>query len=132
MAVFSAHGYGDQQQDPDLAIYSGGFFSDADKQKMATIRLSSPEQLAASELSFTDPRLSEMLFRYRARNYPYTLTADEQSRWQSLCHQRLTGQVPGASITFEAYDARLQALRDSPDSRSDIIDALAAYAVALR
>jgi len=132
MAVFSDHGYGDQQQDPDLAIYSGGFFSDADKQKMATIRLSSPEQLAASDLSFTDPRLSEMLFRYRARNYPHTLTDYEQSRWQNLCHQRLTGQVPGASITFEAYDARLQALRDSSDSRSDIIDALAAYAVALR
>jgi len=73
-----------------------------------------------------------MLFRYRARNYPHTLTDYEQSRWQNLCHQRLTGQVPGASITFEAYDARLQALRDSSDSRSDIIDALAAYAVALR
>ena len=131
MAVFSDHAYQNQGLDPDLAIYSGGFFSDADKQKMAKIRLSSPEQLATSDITFTDKRLSEMLFRYRARNYPDTLNTDEQSRWQGLCHQRLTGQVPGASITFEAYEARLQELRESADNRSDIIDALAAYALAL-
>ena len=132
MAVFSDHAYDDRGYDPDLAIYSGGFFSDADKQKMAKIRSSSPEQLAASDVTFTDPRLSEMLFRYRARNYPHTLNADEQLRWQTLCQQRLTGQVPGASIAFEAYEARLQALRDSHDSRTDIIEALEAYGLALR
>ena len=99
---------------------------------MAKIRLSSPAQLATSDITFTDKRLSEMLFRYRARNYPDTLNADEQSRWQTLCQQRLTGQLPGASITFEAYEARLQELRESADNRSDIIDALAAYALALR
>ena len=131
MAVFSDHAYQDQGYDPDLAIYSGGFFSDADKHKMAKIRSSTPEQLAASEVTFTDPRLSEMLFRYRARNYPHTLTADEQLRWQTLCQQRLTGQVPGASITFEAYEARLQELRDSAGSRVDMIEALTAYAIAL-
>jgi exodeoxyribonuclease-1 len=132
MTVFSDQSYHHQEFDPDLAIYSGGFFSDADKQKMAKIRYSSPEQLATLNVTFTDPRLSEMLFRYRARNYPDTLNTEEQSRWQGLCHQRLTGQVPGASITFEAYEARLQELRESADNRSDIIDALAAYALALR
>jgi len=132
MAVFSDHAYQDQGLDPDLAIYSGGFFSDADKQKMAKIRHSSPEQLATLNVSFTDPRLTEMLFRYRARNFPDTLNTDEQSRWQSLCHKRLTGQVPGASITFDAYEARWQELRDSADDRSDIIEALTAYAIGLR
>ena len=73
-----------------------------------------------------------MLFRYRARNYPQTLNAEEQVRWKTLCHQRLTGQLPGASITFEAFDARLQELRESPDSRIDIIDDLVAYASVLR
>ena len=131
MAVFSDQSYHNQEFDPDLAIYSDGFFSDADKQKMAKIRLSSPEQLATSDVTFTDKRLSEMLFRYRARNYPETLNADELLRWQTLCQQRLTGQVPGASITFEAYEARLQELRESADNRSDIIDALAVYALAL-
>jgi exodeoxyribonuclease-1 len=132
MAVFSDYTYEDQGFDPDLAIYSGGFFADADKQKMVKIRLSSPEQLALSKITFTDSRLSEMLFRYRARNFPNTLNADEQYRWKTLCQQRLTGQVPGASITFEAYEARLKVLRDSQDCRIDIIDALTAYAIALR
>ena len=132
IAVFSDHAYTNETLDPDLAIYSGGFFSDADKQKMAKIRLSSPEQLATSKVTFTDSRLSEMLFRYRARNYPQTLNGEEQVRWKTLCHQRLTGQLPGASITFDAFDARLKELRESQDSRTDIIDELAAYASKLR
>ena len=106
-AVFSGHAYSEQDSDPDLAIYSGGFFSDADKQKMAKIRVSSPEQLAKSKFSFTDPRLPEMLFRYRARNYPETLNADEQLRWNEFCMNRLTGRQAGASITLDAYFARL-------------------------
>ena len=115
-AVFSGHAYSEQDSDPDLAIYSGGFFSEADKQKMAKIRASSPEQLAKSEFSFTDPRLPEMLFRYRARNYPETLSADEQLRWNEFCKNRLTGRQAGAGITLDAYFARLQELRSNKNS----------------
>ncbi|MDD5631157.1 MAG: exodeoxyribonuclease I, partial [Methylococcales bacterium] len=56
-AVFSGHAYSEQGSDPDLSIYSGGFFSDGDKQIMAKIRASSPEQLAKSEFKFNDFRL---------------------------------------------------------------------------
>jgi len=129
-AVFSGHAYSEQDSDPDLAIYSGGFFSDTDKQKMAKIRASSPEQLAKSKLTFTDPRLSEMLFRYRARNYPETLNVDEQSRWSEFCMNRLTGRQAGASITLDAYYARLEKLRGN-NSNADIINALDAYALEL-
>ena len=129
-AVFSGQSFAEQDNDPDLAIYSGGFFSDADKQKMAKIRASSPEQLATSAFSFTDPRLADMLFRYRARNYPQTLNADEQLRWHEFCRNRLAGRVSGASITLDAYFSRLQALR-SNNSHPDIINALEAYAVEL-
>ena len=130
-AVFSGHAYSEQDSDPDLAIYSGGFFSEADKQKMAKIRVSSPEQLAKSTFSFTDPRLPEMLFRYRARNYPETLNADEQLRWNEFCRNRLTGRQAGASITLDAYFARLQELRSNKNSNTDIINALDAYALEL-
>ena len=129
-ALFSGHAYSEQDSDPDLAIYSGGFFSDTDKQKMAKIRASSPEQLAKSKLTFTDPRLSEMLFRYRARNYPETLNVDEQSRWSEFCMNRLTGRQAGASITLDAYYARLEKLRGN-NSNADIINALDAYALEL-
>ena len=130
-AVFSGHTYSEQGSDPDLAIYSGGFFPDADKQRMAKIRVSSPEQLAKSKFSFTDPRLPEMLFRYRARNYPETLNVDEQLRWNEFCKNRLTGRQAGASITFDAYFARLEELRSNKNSNADIINALDTYALEL-
>jgi exodeoxyribonuclease-1 len=130
-AVFSGHAYSEQDSDPDLAIYSGGFFSEADRQKMAKIRMMSPEQLAKSEFNFTDSRLPEMLFRYRARNYPETLSTDEQLRWNDFCNNRLTGRQAGVSITLDAYFARLQELRNNKNINADIINALDAYAVDL-
>lgn len=113
--------------DPDLAIYSGGFFSDADKQKMAKIRIMSPEKLAGID-HFQDPRLPEMLFRYRARNFPQTLTTEEQLRWKQFCIDRLTGQQPGASITLDNYLACLSDKRDDQNANSTILDALESYA----
>ncbi|MCE9678372.1 exodeoxyribonuclease I [Shewanella sp. AS1] len=74
--------------DPDLQLYSGGFFSQADKNKMEMIRNTQPHNLAALDLSFDDPRLKEMLFRYRGRNYPQTLDYAEQQRWRNFCQQR--------------------------------------------
>jgi exodeoxyribonuclease-1 len=130
-AVYSDHSYSRQDSDPDLAIYSGGFFSQADKQKMAKIRVTSPERLAKSKFSFTDPRLPEMLFRYRARNYPETLNADEQLRWKEFCVDRLTGRLAGAGITLDAYFARLRELRNNESVNVDIIKALDTYAVKL-
>ncbi|UOA07748.1 exodeoxyribonuclease I [Methylobacter sp. S3L5C] len=130
-AVFSGHTYAEQDSDPDLSIYSGGFFSEADRQKMVTIREMSPEQLATSAMSFNDARLPEMLFRYRARNYPETLSADEQLKWHELCQNRLTGRQSGASITLDAYLARLEELRSNSNSNMAIINALDAYAASL-
>jgi exodeoxyribonuclease-1 len=127
-AVFSGHAYSEQDSDPDLAIYSGGFFSEADKQKMVKIRVTSPEQLAKSKFSFTDPRLPEMLFRYRARNYSETLNIEELTRWKEFCMKRLTGRQAGATITLDAFFTRLQELRMSKSINGDIIDALDAYA----
>ncbi len=130
-AVFSGHNYSEQDSDPDLAIYSGGFFSEADRQKMAKIRVTSAEQLAEMKLNFTDPRLPEMLFRYRARNYPETLSADEKLRWNEFSLNRLAGRQAGAGITLDAYFARLRELRNNESVNMDIIKALEAYALKL-
>ncbi|MGB0893465.1 MAG: exodeoxyribonuclease I [Parashewanella sp.] len=78
------------QTDPDLMLYSGGFFSHADKNKMAIVQQTEPQNLAALDLKFDDERLPEMLFRFRARNYPETLSDDENHRWREFCQARLT------------------------------------------
>ncbi len=79
-------------KDPDLMLYNGGFFSTADKAKMEIIRHTLPQNLAALELQFDDSRLPEMLFRYRARNYPELLDEQESYRWRAFCQQRLADQ----------------------------------------
>jgi exodeoxyribonuclease-1 len=76
--------------DPDLMLYSGGFFSHADKTKMDIICHTAPHNLAALALQFDDPRINEMLFRFRARNYPETLSDSEVRKWRDFCQQRLS------------------------------------------
>jgi exodeoxyribonuclease-1 len=77
------------EADPDYMIYSGGFFSDGDRKLMDVVRESTPEQLIMLNLPFRDRRLPEMLFRYRARNFPETLDEQEQQRWQVFRQSRL-------------------------------------------
>lgn len=83
-------GYSSTETDPDVMLYSGGFFSQADKAKMDIIRNTAPQNLAALDLQFDDPRIKEMLFRFRARNYPFTLDEQEAQRWRSFCQERLS------------------------------------------
>ncbi len=74
--------------DPDLQLYGGGFFSGSDREAMESLRHAGPAELKQAEPGFQDPRLPEMLFRYRARNYPSSLSAEEQSLWQRFCQER--------------------------------------------
>jgi exodeoxyribonuclease-1 len=115
------------EKDPDLAIYQGGFFSDEDKYKMARLRTLGPEQLAGTTMTFADPRLSEMLFRYRARNYPDSLKSEEAARWRQFCADRLSGRRPGAGITFDRYFARLAELKNDGSADPSIVGALESY-----
>ena len=71
--------------DVDAQLYNG-FFSDADRATMKIILQTEPQNLPALDLTFQDPRLEALLFRFRARNYPNTLTDSEQKRW--LEHRR--------------------------------------------
>ncbi len=68
----------------DTKLY-GGFFSAADRTAMDIIRETPPEQLEDLALHYDDSRIKALLFRYRARNYPFTLNESEQARWQHHC-----------------------------------------------
>ncbi len=96
--------------DPDRNLYGGGFFSDDDRNRMQTIRDMAPEQLARPGMNFDDERLPEMLFRYRARNYPDTLSEDERRDWQNYRRTRFENADGGGSITLDEYNRRLDEL----------------------
>lgn len=76
--------YTDGETDPDFMIYSGGFFGENDKALMKTIRATKPSDLGRLDMPFRDKRLKELLFRFRARNYPETLSKEEERRWDEF------------------------------------------------
>ncbi|MHA6203700.1 exodeoxyribonuclease I [Dyella soli] len=100
-------------QDPELALY-GGFLPDADKRLLADVRATPPGQLGQRAFPFRDARYPELLFRYRARNWPHTLTSDEQARWSEFCRERLLKRTPLTNLTLDDYFARIAALRAEP------------------
>ncbi|MDO8909172.1 MAG: exodeoxyribonuclease I [Pseudohongiella sp.] len=89
--------------DPDNMLYGGGFFADADKRLMTQLRQMSGSELAGQFDNLCaqgrDPRLPEMLFRYRARNFPATLSAEELQRWKLFCIQQCLNSGEDCGVT---------------------------------
>ncbi|MBD9356387.1 exodeoxyribonuclease I [Methylomonas albis] len=120
--------YQESPRDPDLMIYSGGFFSNRDKAVMARIRQALPTELSKFDADFDDARLPEMLFRYRARNYPHTLPPEDAQRWQQYCRAKLNGTAASGAITLEQFAAKITQMREEPGANLAILNELAAYA----
>lgn len=112
----------------DLSLYSGGFFSAVDQQAMIKIRNTPPEELANLSFRYEDKRMSEMLFRYRARNYPNTLTGVEWERWREFCFKQLTSATSDASVTFTTYQQALNDISPNNAAQQAIKQALLDYA----
>jgi exodeoxyribonuclease-1 len=74
--------------DPDAALYDG-FIERADKLKFGKARSS----MGRDSLVFIDPRLSELYFRYKARNWPESLTSAESIQWRDFRKSRLTPEA---------------------------------------
>jgi exodeoxyribonuclease-1 len=117
--------------DPDLMLYSGGFFTGQDKKAIEQVRSQTPEELASGNIVFEDQRLPEMLFRYRARNYPHTLSGDEHETWEEYRYQRLVEPDAGARLTMEAFQAEIEKLLASGElsiAQQSLLEQLLDYA----
>lgn len=119
--------------DPEQQLYDG-FISDSDKRVCERVRRASAEQLAQLSEAFADPRLRTLLFRYRARHYPQTLSPEEKQQWQKWRHLRLTDSEYGGGIVMDELQRRIETLRaDSSldSSKRAILQALQDYAAGL-
>lgn len=113
--------------DVDEDLY-GAFVGNDDRRTLQRLRRLAPQELAAAPAAFEDGRLEELLFRYRARNFPQTLGDDERRRWSEHCSARLHDGA-GGGLTLGAYLERIDALAESADERGqDILGALVDYA----
>ncbi|WP_357064257.1 hypothetical protein, partial [Nocardia sp. NPDC050799] len=69
-----------------------GFFCDADKAALRFIQLTYQLILPGLVVAFSDGGLKELLFRFRARNYPNTLDDAEQRRWLQHRQEALSAE----------------------------------------
>lgn len=101
--------------DPDLGIYAGGFFGDADRRAFDRIHSSDPRDLVEDPPRFVDSRGPEMLRRYLGRNYPEALDEEEYRRWISHCARRLLAPEYGNALDFGRFRKKVNNLMARPD-----------------
>lgn len=119
-------------EDPEQQLYDG-FIGDRDRRLCEQVRTLEPAQLGHGHWMFDDPRLPELLFRYRARNFPETLNGEERQRWFAFCQQRLSDPQWGAPNTLGDFEqARQVAWAGADEVGRRILDAWQVHAQALR
>jgi exodeoxyribonuclease I len=115
-------------QDVDNMIYDG-FFAAGDKNNMRVVRAAKADEITDLNLKFADKRLAAMLPRYKARNFPKKLSAEEREEWEELrAHRLLNG---GQNSRMAKYLARLQELSIKPnitDTQKFLLEDLKLYA----
>lgn len=116
--------------DVDEDLY-GGFIGNADRRRLDRLRGLAGPELARARTAFDDPRLDELLFRYRARNFADTLAPEEAARWEAHRAARLL-EGEGGVLNVDAYFAQIDALSEAGDERAErILGALYEYAEAI-
>lgn len=121
--VFQQERSFEEKADVDSKLYDG-FFSFNDKKVFSKIHKSSVDKLSEFEGQVKDSRFSALLFNYRARNFPESLTENEKLQWKQECQSKLNKQLPEYLSSLE-----LLAEQHKEDSENlKILDSLTEYA----
>jgi exodeoxyribonuclease-1 len=115
--VFKRDAAGPMDVDEDLY---GGFVGNADRRRLNDLRPRTPKELASARPNFDDARLGELFWRYRARNFPASLSTEEQQRWEAHRAARLFDGAGGA-MTIDQLFAELDQLAETADERGEAI-----------
>jgi exodeoxyribonuclease-1 len=122
--VFALSATTSEAADVDLGLYHG-FLGDADRKLLRDVRGTPADHLANRRFAFRDARCAELLFRYRARNWPSSLSLDESARWEHYRHTKLTTQTDTTTLTLDDYFREIALRRPTADgAQASILDAL--------
>ena len=91
--------------DSDSALYQG-FVPDADRRLADLVLEASPQELAGQSFQFRDERMTQLLFRYRARHFPDGLNEREQALWLEDVRERYMA-ANGQPSRLDHYEADL-------------------------
>lgn len=97
------------------------FTPKSDQVKIRLVAAADSTGLADLHPNFTDERLDELLFRYKARQYPTSLSESEEKRWQKFRRAKLERELP-------AYLSELSKLASSPAADQFILEELQLWA----
>ena len=97
------------------------FTPKSDQAKIRLVAAADSAGLADLHPNFTDERLDELLFRYKARQYPASLSESEEERWQRFRRAKLERELP-------AYLSELSKLASSPAADQFILEELQLWA----
>ncbi len=102
-------------EDPEQALYQG-FINDADRALCERVRQADDSLLRSETFPFQDRRLSELLFRYRARFFPASLSSEDQLAWHEQVTTQLQRDDPDDYQCLRGYFALLDQLEQSGEA----------------
>ncbi|GAB1263507.1 exodeoxyribonuclease I [Aurantivibrio infirmus] len=107
-AVFSSNQFS-ESNDPEQSLYQG-FLDNRDKKTMMDVRAASAKTLANTTFSFYDKRLPELLFRYRARNFPDSLSEQEKLQWREYLKIRFNDSDGATGQSVKVFREKIESL----------------------
>lgn len=128
-SVFAKPDY-ESNDDPEFMLYDG-FFNDSDKQSFSAIRESNVEQLKSQQFTFSDNRLPELLIRYKARNFPESLSDAEKLQWEEYQNHRLFTDSGTHALTLSMLREKIETIKAEGTEFTDrihVLDELLEYA----
>ncbi len=131
--VFNDQGDFSATTNPDYQLYNG-FISNGDRHKLDIVRAADPLALGTLALDFEDKKFDTLLFRYRARNWPHTLSPQELDKWRKYCQNKLMNGEDSPSITAQDFMLTLENLvheNEGNERNMQILKALYHYAQSL-
>jgi exodeoxyribonuclease-1 len=93
-SIFESREPFESATDPEAALYNGFVTDPKDKLRSEQVRQANAEGLSDMKPQFSDSRLEQLLPHYKARNFPTSLTKDEQDVWEEWRSERLRTQSP--------------------------------------
>lgn len=119
-----------QDLEIETALFGRDFLSRGDREKLNKLRKTDPEELQEliETTDFEDEDLNDLVFRYRARNYPETLwDSDESNKWYNYRLEHLIDGKDG-SRTFKQFFEKLSELEKLHPDKEEILSELREYA----
>ena len=112
-------------KDVDQSLYDG-FIDNADKKKCEQIQTLSVAELKKFQPKFKDKKLSTLLMHFKARNYPESLSEDEQQDWFETLQGRVRSGENGY-LSIDDYFEKINNMRAQHPKKKQLWQHLEAY-----